>query len=52
MLNRMKEFVDKRNEKKTNRCHDHMVKENVDRIEYKHVNIFYGEFFIRKLTFS
>ena len=43
MLNRMKKFVDKRNERKTNRCHDQIVQDNVDKMDYKNVSIFYGD---------
>ena len=43
MLNRMKEFVSKRQEQKTNWCHDRIVQENVDKKDYKHVSIFYGD---------
>ena len=42
MLNRLQKFVRERHERRTNRTHDLSVEQNVNKTDYSHVNIFYG----------
>ncbi len=42
MLNNLKIFVNERLDRKSNTCHDDIVEANANKINFDHVNIFYG----------